>query len=280
MKILLTGSRGMLGQEVMAQTLGNTVMGVDLEQLDITDLDSVLACVNKEKPELVINCAAYTDVDRCEVNEEIAFQVNAIGPRNLAVACQSIGAALVHVSTDYVFEGTCSEPYGEYDVPNPRSVYGRTKYVGERLVAQCCNRIYIVRTAWLYGAKGKNFVSTMLNLGDSGKPLKVVNDQIGSPTYAPDLAEAILKLVQNAHYGIYHFTNSGYCSWYDFATEIFRQAGMSVDLSPCTSEEFLRPAKRPPFSKLQNLMGLCQGLPLLPAWQEGLHAFLLEIGRL
>lgn len=280
MKTLLIGALGMLGTEVqsLSKSLGIETTAMDIDDLDITSIDHVLDFTKKLKPQLIINCAAYTNVDGCETDEDNAFRVNAIGPRNLAMACEEIGASLVHISTDYVFDGTQENPYDEYDMPNPQSAYGRTKYAGERLVAHCCSRSYIIRTAWLYGAKGKNFVSTMLQLAKSGKPLKVVDDQIGSPTYAKDLAEAIMTLVEKPRYGIYHFTNAGFCSWYDFAKEIFDQAGLEVDLSPCSTEEFPRPAKRPAFSKLKNNVGPAQGMPPLRPWQEGLRAYLEEIG--
>ncbi|MCF4113123.1 MULTISPECIES: dTDP-4-dehydrorhamnose reductase [Dethiosulfovibrio] len=277
--ILLTGCNGMLGQEVhsLAKKTKNTVIAIDIKELDITEQDTTSSFIHIKKPNIVINCAAYTNVDGCETDEDNAFKVNAIGPRNLAMACEEIGASLVHISTDYVFDGTQETPYDEYDIPSPQSAYGRTKYAGERLVAHCCSRSYIIRTAWLYGIKGKNFVSTMLQLAKSGKPLKVVDDQIGSPTYAKDLAEGIMTLVEKPRYGIYHFTNAGFCSWYDFAKEIFDQAGLEVDLSRCTTDEFPRPAKRPAFSKLKNNMGPAQGLPSLRPWQEGLRAYLNEI---
>ena len=280
MKTLIIGALGMLGTEVQSRSryLGLETIAIDIDDLDITNIDNVLDFTKKLKPQLVINCAAYTNVDGCETDEDNAFKVNAIGPRNLAMACEEIGASLVHISTDYVFDGTQESPYDEYDMPNPQSAYGRTKYAGERLVTHCCSRSYIIRTAWLYGAKGKNFVSTMLQLPKSGKPLKVVDDQIGSPTYAKDLAEAIMTLVEKPRYGIYHFTNASFCSWYDFAKEIFDQAGLEVDLSRCTTDEFPRPAKRPAFSKLKNNMGPAQGMPLLRSWQEGLRAYLEEIG--
>lgn len=276
MNILITGSKGMLGHEILfqAQQLKHSVTEVGREELDITDIDAVKDFILSLKPDIVINCAAYTNVDACEDHDDIAMKVNAIGPRNLAIACELSGASLLHISTDYVFAGANPEPYSEFDTPNPQSAYGRSKYAAEQLIKSCCTRSYIVRTAWLYGIHGKNFVSTMLKLGASGKSLKVVNDQTGSPTYAPDLAEAILKLIEKPNYGTYHFTNSGYCTWYDFALEIFKQTNMDIEVTPCTTDEFPRPAKRPAYSKMLNRMGPIQGIPPLRSWKEGLSSYL------
>ena len=234
MKILITGCNGQLGTELQAQLrrgeselgpipdrLKNaTVLPVDVDQLDITDRSEVVNFVRRHQPDTIINCAAFTNVDGCESSKDAAFKVNALGPRNLAIAADKINARLIHVSTDYVFSGEGDTPLDECDLPAPRSAYGTTKLLGEQYVQRFCRRHFIVRTAWLYGYNGKNFVKTMVNAGKKFGKLTVVNDQLGNPTNAVDLAHHILKLAVSHEYGTYHCTGNGICSWYDFAAEI------------------------------------------------------------
>ena len=250
----------------------------DIDQLDITDLEAALACMESLKPRLVINCAAYTDVNGCETNAELAFKVNALGPRNLALGCARQGAALVHFSTDYVFDGEKGRPYAENDAPNPLNIYGKSKLEGENHIKDNLSRFFIIRTQWLFGQHGKNFVDTILTMGAEGKEIRVVNDQFGSPTYAKDLCLAVRGLINTQNYGTYHITNQGVTSWYGFAKEIFRQAGKSgVAIKPCSAEDYPSPAKRPKYSALKNSL---PGPYKMPPYEEALSGYLKNAGRL
>lgn len=244
----MVGANGMLGRDLLA-LLGDRGSGVDVADIDITSLESVLSVLGQLKPSVVVNCAAYTDVDGCETNIETAMAVNGEGVGYLAMACRDSGALLVQVSTDYVFDGGKGEPYVEDDAPNPLSVYGESKLAGEMNAAFCPEHL-IVRTQWLYGQYGKNFVETMLRLGSEKNELAVVDDQIGSPTWTVDLARAIIALIDNGCRGTYHAVNSGYCSWNGFAKAIFEEAGMNVQVKPMTTTELNRPARRPLYSTL------------------------------
>jgi dTDP-4-dehydrorhamnose reductase len=273
MKILVTGAKGQLGKEIIRQGRDHELILTDRTTLDITKSSAVRKLFREVKPEAIIHCAAYTNVDGAEADPDGAFKVNAIGSQNVAAGCLEIGARLVAVSTDYVFDGTAIEPYRESDPVNPQSVYGRTKWQGEELVRQILGRHYILRTAWLYG-EGNNFVRTMLRVAAEQPYLKVVNDQIGTPTSTVDLTRAIFKLLASDAYGTYHATCQGQCSWYDFAREIFRQAGKKVDVRPVTTAEFPRPAQRPPHSVLDNYMlRMTVGDPLR-TWSEALQDYL------
>ncbi len=268
MKILVTGANGQLGTEILkcfergytelgtpeVLKLANSVDAMDVDVLDITDTNAVIALFEEKKYDAVINCAAYTNVNKCETEYDLAFRVNAIGPRNLAIAADRIGAKLVHVSTDYVFPGDGTVPYTEWDACGPVSAYGKTKHLGEQYVREFSDKYFIVRTAWLYGYYGTNFVKTMIKVGTERGACKVVNDQRGNPTNAADLAHHILKLLTTDEYGVYHGTGNGECSWYDFTVKIFEYAGIKADLSPCTTEEYPTPAKRPAYSSLDNMM--------------------------
>lgn len=288
MKIIVTGSKGQLANELLdiiksgkseigeIDSIYSNVQckGIDIEDLDISDLSAVTDFISKERPDIVINCAAMTNVDACETNLETAMRVNAIGARNLAIACNSIGAKLVHVSTDYVFSGDGKVPYCEWDVCAPQSIYGKSKMLGEAYVREHCQKYYIVRTAWLYGYIGNNFVKTMMKLGREKEELKVVNDQVGNPTNANDLAHHILKLAATDEYGVYHCTGEGECSWYDFASKIMQYANIDCRVNPCTTEEFPRPAKRPAFSSLNNLMLKCTVGNEMRPWEEALKTYI------
>ena len=288
MKILITGSKGQLGNELkdiinkgyseigkVSEVIKNSqVFDLDVDKLDITDLNSVKSVLNTIKPDVVINCAAATNVDGCESDEDFAFKVNSLGPRNLAIVCEEMGARLVQVSTDYVFSGAFEKPFTEYDLTAPYSVYGKTKLLGENYVREFCSKYYIVRTAWLYGYVGHNFVYTMRRLGKEKDSINVVNDQIGNPTHANDLAYHILKLIETEQYGIYHCTGKGECSWYDFAKMIIELSGEKCIVNPCTSEEYKTPAKRPEYSSLDNMMLRNTVGDEMRNWQDAIKSFI------
>jgi dTDP-4-dehydrorhamnose reductase len=270
--ILVVGAGGMLGHDLM-KVLEGDVRGLDLPDVDITSLESTLRVVRTLKPRVIINAAAYTDVDGCETNRELAMQVNGEGVAHLAMAAREIDALLVHVSTDYVFDGNKGTPYEEDDLTGPVSVYGDSKLAGE-LNAVFAGEYLIVRTQWLYGLHGKNFVETMLRLAGEKTELSVVDDQIGSPTWSHDLALAIKALIDNGCRGIYHAANSGYCSWNEFARAIFAETGMNVAVKPMTTAELNRPARRPLYSTL-DCSKLVRDTGFRPQpWSEALKGYL------
>lgn len=275
MKILVTGANGQLGREIARQGIEHELVLTDFDTLDITNESAVVAYFRDVKPDAVIHCAAYTNVDGAETDMDGAFRVNVIGAQNMAAGCLETGARMVYVSTDYVFDGESKEPYREFDFVNPQSVYGHTKQQGEQIVRQILGRHYIVRTAWLYG-DGNNFVRTMLKLAETNDTLRVVHDQVGTPTSTVDLATVIFKLLASDAYGTYHATCQGQCSWYEFATEIFRQAGKDVKVIPVTTAEFPRLAKRPMHSVLDNYMlRMTVGDPM-GTWQDALEEYILK----
>jgi len=270
--ILVVGSKGMLGQELMG-LYGSAARGVDVEDIDITDLGSVQRVLVTLKPRIVINAAAFTDVDACQADTELALQVNGEGVAHLAMITKEIGAMLVQVSTDYVFDGRKNAPYQEDDAPAPLSIYGESKLAGEMNVKFNPEHL-IVRTQWLYGHGGKNFVETMLRLAGERSELTVVDDQIGAPTWTYDLALAIKELIDNGCRGTYHAANSGFVSWNGFAREIFQQSGIAVTVSPMSTEQLGRPAPRPLYSVLDcSKLAEDTGLVLEP-WQEALKRYL------
>lgn len=291
MKILITGSKGQLGNEIISiikngeaevgkisEKIKNAqIKAVDIDELDITDRNQVEAIIQKEKPDVVINCAAATNVDGCESNVERAFLINSIGPRNLAIELEKVKGKLCHISTDYVFSGEGTIPIKEYENTSPASVYGKTKLLGEKYVENFCSRFYIVRTAWLYGAVGKNFVYTMLQLGKSKEQIMVVNDQRGNPTNANDLAYHILKLIETEEYGIYHCTGEGECSWFEFAKEIMKLAELNCCVNPCSSEEYEAVAQRPSYSSLDNMMLRCTIGNEMRPWKDALKGFIDKV---
>ena len=291
MKIMITGCKGQLGNELQTiiknkrseigpvpeGVVGAEVIPVDIEDLDITDASAVLKFVGSHKPDVIINCAAMTNVDGCETNYETAFKVNAAGVRNLACAAESIGAKLIHVSTDYVFAGDGKKPYIEWDIVNPQSVYGASKALGEKYALSFCKRTFIVRTAWLYGYVGKNFVKTVRRVIREKGAITVVNDQLGNPTNANDLAHHLLKLAVTEDYGIYHCTGKGECSWYDFAVKIAEYSGMPGTVSPCTTAEYSSPTKRPAYSSLRNLALECGVGDEMRDWQIALKEYISKV---
>lgn len=267
MKILVTGANGMLGQDLcpILEDVGAFVIETDVDTLDITKGDAVEQALTDIHPDMVIHCAAYTNVDKAEEDFETAKLINVTGTENVAKACGKLEIPIVYISTDYVFDGTKTEPYTPDDKTNPINNYGLTKLQGEEAVKKYCEKYYIARTSWLYGHYGKNFVETMISLAEKDE-VKVVNDQIGCPTWTVELANGILKLLSKP-YGTYHVCGSGSTSWYGFAQEIFKQAGLNVNLQPCKTEEFPRPAKRPQYSVMANEK-LCRN------WQTALHDYL------
>lgn len=278
-RILITGAKGMLGTDLrgfLAEQ--HTVIGLDMDGLDITDLEQSIAAVREYTPDVVINCAAYTNVDGCENEIDLAYRVNAIGPRNLAVACERIGAALVHISTDYVFPGDSSYPYREDDLTGPKSIYGKSKLAGENYIRSLSYRYFIIRTSWLYGKNGHNFVKTILRAAQEGNPLSVVNDQTGSPTYTRDLVKAISSLIASPAYGTYHLTNSGACTWFDFTKDILDLAGIQNEVRPTTTKELNRPAPRPAYSVMDNFNWRLLGYESLRHYKEALKEYLAEEG--
>lgn len=254
--IIITGCNGQLGRAVNELYASNTdyhLINTDVGELDITNIDKVIPFVREAQPYAIINCAAHTNVNACESEEDSAFRINAIGPRNLSIAASETNAKLIQVSTDYVFPGNATKPYREFDALGPQSAYGRTKLEGERFVKEFANKYFIIRTAWLYG-DGNNFVKTMLNLSKTNDTVRVVKDQIGTPTSAKELAAAIACLLLTDNYGTFHGTCEGFCSWADFAVEIFRQAGKSTKVDAITTAEYPTPAIRPAYSVLENYM--------------------------
>lgn len=258
MKVLVTGANGMLGQDLcpILEDEGYEVVETDVQTLDITNLDMVKEVLLNEMPDIVIHCAAYTNVDKAEEDITMARLINVEGTKNLAQAVNNIDAVLVYISTDYVFNGNNTKPYLPSDKTAPLNNYGLTKFEGEEIVRKYCKKYYIARTSWLYGVHGKNFVETMISLVDKPE-LKVVDDQVGCPTWTVELANGIVNLLNNEDYGIYHVCGSGQTSWYGFAKKIFELSNLSVNLKPCATEEFPRPAKRPTYSVMEN-DGICR----------------------
>ncbi|MCR5126944.1 MAG: dTDP-4-dehydrorhamnose reductase [Lachnospiraceae bacterium] len=281
-KIMVTGCNGQLGRaikKVYENDTNTQILGTDVPDLDITDLNAVRAYVRENVPNAIINCAAATNVDGCEKDTDLAYRINAIGPRNLAIAANENDIPLVHISTDYVFPGDGSRPYIEFDETAPKSAYGRTKLAGEHFVQQFAKRWYIVRTAWLYG-EGKNFVRTMLSLAEKNDTIGVVDDQVGNPTSALELARAIKVLLPTDQYGIYHGTCEGICSWADFTEEIFRLKGVSTKVEHISSEEYKRrfpaSADRPAYSALDNYMFRLNLDYRFADWKDALKEYLAD----
>ena len=278
MRILITGCNGQLGRELQKQLINDQLILTDLHNLDITDWRAVKTTFADARPEVVVHCAAYTAVDKAEVDVEGAFRVNVVGSQNIAAASLEVGARMVCVSTDYVFDGENDGVYREYDRTNPQSVYGVTKLQGEQIVKEILGRHYITRTAWLYG-EGNNFIRTMLKLAQTNERLKVVNDQTGTPTSARELVKAIDRLIRTDAYGTYHCTCQGQTTWYELTKLAFEIAGVKTVVNPCTTSEFPRPAKRPRHSVLDNYMlRMTVGDPMSD-WQSALREyFKCELG--
>lgn len=279
MKVLVTGVKGQLGYDVMAELARRNIeaIGVDIDEMDITDKISVEKVIGEAAPDVVVHCAAYTAVDAAEDNEALCRRVNADGTRNIAEVCKKLDCKMVYISTDYVFDGQGTRPWEPDDERHPLNVYGQTKYEGELAVQEKLSRYFIVRIAWVFGKNGKNFVKTMLKLAETHDKLTVVNDQFGSPTYTYDLARLLVDMIQTDKYGIYHATNEGICTWYEFACEIFRQAGVKIEVTPVPASEYPAKAKRPENSRLDKSKLTENGFERLPSWQDALARYLKEI---
>lgn len=279
MKVLVTGVKGQLGYDVVNELTkrGIEAVGVDIQDMDITDAASVEKVIGEVAPDAVIHCAAYTAVDAAEDNVELCRRVNADGTQNIANVCKKLDCKMIYISTDYVFDGEGTRAWEPDDERHPLNVYGQTKYEGELAVQNTLEKYFIVRISWVFGVNGKNFIKTMLNLGKTHDHLTVVNDQFGSPTYTYDLARLLVDMVLTDKYGIYHATNEGICNWYEFACEIFRKAGMNVDVAPVPVSEYPTKAKRPENSRMSKEKLTENGFERLPSWQDALERYLPQI---
>lgn len=287
--MLITGCDGGLGRELRKiLTSGSCQLGLipcafndaeiyftDIVELDITCLAYVQEYISKFTPDIIINCAAFTNVDGCESQRDKAFSVNALGVRNLAIAAENVGAKLVHISTDYVFDGKKTRPISEYDKTNPLNIYGLTKELGEQYLQRFCSRWFIIRTSWLYGNDGKNFVNTVIRIGKEKDAMKVVSDQHGCPTNAEDLAYHILKIADSQEYGIYHCTGNGQCTWFEFACKIIEYAGIETEIIPCPTNEYSNIAKRPKYTVLDHMMLRHTMGDEMRDWKQALKSFLI-----
>jgi dTDP-4-dehydrorhamnose reductase len=277
MKIIVAGSKGMLAQDLIPLLKKeHEILSFDQDEIDVTDQERVLDLIGSTKPDLVINCAAYNQVDRAETDWNAAFDVNADGVQHLALACEEFGSVLCHFSTDYVFDGKSTHPYRPHDQPNPISLYGESKWAGEVVVQSILKRYYLIRTSSLYGKHGPNFVYTVLRLAQEKDVIRVVGDQVMSPTWTMNLAQGVMQLIHSDNFGVYHLTDrtEGGISWFEFAKEIVKLKGLNTRIEPTTSEEFKRPAKRPAYSVLDTtLFTETSGYEPMP-WQESLNCFL------
>ena len=277
--ILVTGITGQLGHDVIKELerRGEDFIGTTRNEIDLTTEEGAKSFIIEKKPDIVIHCAAYTAVDKAEAEAELALTVNGMGTRRIAEACREIGAKMLYISTDYVFGGEGSEPYEIHDEKNPINIYGTSKLLGENSVAAILRDYFIVRISWVFGANGKNFVKTMLELAKRRRKLQIVDDQIGSPTYTADLAPLLVDMIHSDKYGIYHATNEGFCSWAEFAEEIFKQIGKKINVEKIPSEDYPTPAKRPLNSRLSKKSLDDAGFNRLPDWQDAVRRFLIEI---
>ncbi|MDE6748017.1 MAG: dTDP-4-dehydrorhamnose reductase [Lachnospiraceae bacterium] len=278
-KIIVTGCNGQLGRAVNKHFAGDNTyefVNTDVGELDITSIDKVMEFARDIKPYAIINCAAHTGVDACETEGDKAYRINAIGPRNLSIAATETGAKMIHISTDYVFDGKGTRPYTEFDAVGPQGMYGLTKLAGENFVKEFADRYFIIRTAWLYG-DGKNFVKAMLNKSETDDKVRVVKDQVGSPTSAEELAKAIAYLLPTENYGLFHGTCEGDCSWSEFAEEIFRLAGKKTVVEAITTEEFGAKAPRPAYSILENYMFKLTTDFMFADWHDAIEKYMREI---
>jgi dTDP-4-dehydrorhamnose reductase len=276
MRVLVTGADGQLGYDMVKRLNENSIecLGTSLNELDITNEAQTNKVITNYNPDVVIHCAAYTAVDKAENERELCYNVNVLGTKYVASACKDIDAKMVYISTDYVFDGKGNQPFEVTDQPNPINYYGKTKYKGELEVQKLLNKYFIIRISWVFGKNGNNFVKTMLRLAKERNEISVVADQIGSPTYTYDLTRLIVDMIQTEKYGIYHATNEGYCSWYEFASEIFRQAGLEVKVKPIKTEDYITKAKRPKNSRLSKRKLVQQGFSTLNEWERALCEFI------
>ncbi len=279
MKVLVTGVRGQLGHDVVKELeeRGIEAVGTDIQEMDITDAASVDRVIRGASPDAVIHCAAYTAVDAAEENEAVCRKINADGTLHIARVCRDLDIKMIYISTDYVFDGQGERLWEPEDPRDPQSVYGRTKYEGELAVQDTLEKYFIVRIAWVFGINGKNFVKTMLNLAKNHDRITVVNDQFGSPTYTHDLARLLVDMVQTEKYGVYHATNEGICSWYEFACAIFEEAGISMNVVPVSTAEYGAKAARPANSRMSKEKLSRNGFERLPEWRDALKRYLAEL---
>jgi len=279
MKVLVTGVKGQLGYDMIRRLneRGIECRGVDLEDFDLTDRDAVMKAITDYAPGAVVHCAAYTAVDKAEEMQDVCRAVNVGGTRNVALACRAIGAKMVYLSTDYVFEGKGTEPFEPDSPKKPINFYGLTKLLGENEVSGLLNKYFIVRISWVFGLNGKNFVKTMLRLGKEKESVNVVNDQIGSPTYTYDLAALLCDMLESEKYGVYHATNEGFCAWSDFAAAIMKESGLPCRVNPIPSSEYPSKTARPENSRMSKQKLLDAGFALLPTWQDALHRYVQEL---
>lgn len=279
MKILVTGVKGQLGYDVVreGESRGLEMFGTDVDNMDITDAGQVKQVIEAYKPDAVIHCAAYTAVDAAEDNQELCRKINVDGTRNIAEVCKTMDIPMMYFSTDYIFNGQGENFWEEDDEKQPLNVYGQTKYEGELAVQELIQKYFILRISWVFGVNGNNFIKTMLRLGKERGAVGVVSDQIGSPTYTYDLAKRVIDMIQTDKYGVYHVTNDGLCSWYEFACEIFKQAGLDVKVTPLTTAEYPAKAARPFNSRMSKDKLINAGFKMLPEWQDALDRYLKEI---
>lgn len=276
MKILVTGVKGQLGYDVVqeGESRGLEMFGTDVDNMDITDAGQVKRVIGGYKPDAVIHCAAYTEVDAAEDNQELCRKINVDGTRNIAEVCKDMGIPIMYFSTDYIFDGQGENFWKEDDPKKPLNVYGQTKYEGELNVQELIEKYFILRISWIFGVNGNNFIKTMLRVGPQCGEVGVVADQIGSPTYTYDLGKLVIDMIQTDKYGTYHVTNEGICSWYEFACEIFKQAGLDVKVNPLTTAEYPAKAARPFNSRMSKDKLINAGFKMLPSWQDGLKRYL------
>ena len=280
MKVLVTGAKGQLGHDIMDELAKRNIegIGVDVEEMDITDAETVRRVITESKAVAVIHCAAFTNVDGAEEKKEHCMKINGGGTENIAKVCGELGIKMMYISTDYVFDGQGTRPWEPEDERHPLNVYGQTKYEGELAVQKYLEKYFIVRIAWVFGINGNNFIKTMLKFSKTHDTLTVINDQIGSPTYTYDLARLLVDMMETDKYGIYHATNEGLCSWYEFAVEIFWQAGISMNVIPVTSAEYKAAKAKRPFNSRMNKDKLEEnGFERLPQWQDALARYLEEL---
>ena len=276
MKVLVTGVKGQLGYDVVKdlKKRGHEPIGVDREEMDLMNNDAIREFIMNTRPEAIIHCAAYTAVDKAEEEVEVCYQVNAEATKVIAECAKELDITLIYISTDYVFDGTKEGDYVETDLPNPINVYGASKLLGEQYVQQLLEKYYIVRISWVFGENGNNFIKTMHRLGSERDELNIIHDQVGSPTYTADLAPLLVDMMETNKYGIYHATNEGTCSWFEFANEIFKQSDIEVKTNPIITDQYPTAAKRPMNSCMSKAKLKASGFNLLPTWQEALVSYI------
>lgn len=281
MKVLVTGVNGQLGYDVVKELekRGHQAVGVDRKEMDLTSTQQIKECIENVNPEAIIHCAAYTAVDKAEEEEELCRRVNAIATKEIVECAKKLDVPMIYISTDYVFDGTKDGEYTEQDTPNPINVYGKTKYEGEVYVQELLEKYYIVRISWVFGENGNNFIDTMLKLAKDRDEINVINDQVGSPTYTKDLAPLLVDMIETDKYGVYHATNEGYCTWYEFAKEIFKIANIDIKVNPITTKEYPTKAIRPMNSKMSKEKLYYINLKILENWKSAVQKYLVNSNK-